>query len=205
MPFGGFQIGGVPPVSNSSVSPSSSVFPAGDMRPKDHGFKFWTGDLMLTGVGAGTAFTAGTIHVVRLNTPGPSQAVTTSYVAIATIGATLTGVQAYEIVNPAGTVLATSPDQTANWSGSVGVKSAATAFSTPADSFVWFVFLSAGGTPCPALARVGQSVNQNTLNFNLTTANYRSATNTTGQSALPTPFVPGSNSTANQMYWVALN
>lgn len=191
-------------LTTSKVSTSDPLMPQGVVSPVNQGFKFWTYDHALCGSGAGQVLTGGTVYINRINTPGAAQACTSATVMVSTIGNTLTaGQNLLGVYNPSGTQLALSSDQAAAWVASVGMKTVSgLSFNTVADSFVWIVLLSVGTTP--ASFAVLKSVNQASMNQGLATGTYRSGTNVTAVTALPSPLVTGSNATFNGHMWAGI-
>lgn len=66
----------------------------------------------------------------------------------------------------------------------------------------WVGWVFNAGT-APTLFR-GPNINAALVNFNLTTATARFATNVTGQTALPSPLVPASNVNSMNSFWAAI-
>jgi hypothetical protein len=192
-------------ITDDSIVAASEVFPAGDMRPVDHGYKFWNFDPMFSN-GNGTVLTSQTLHVTRINTPGASRACTEVDLACTVVGSGLTsGQNLVNVYNGAtGALLSASADQTTSFGSGTGIKTVTgLSFNTPADSYIYVVVMSNGTTPISLLR--GSTGFAGVTNANITVAGQRrAATNLTGQTVMPSPLVTSSNVAAVTEIWAAI-
>lgn len=176
-----------------------SFSPDGRWGPQDHGLTAWTYDPAMGASGTILA-TAGTVNFARIHIPfgGP---ISNIWVLLTSAGTTLTASQCFAgLYNTAGTLLASTADQSTAW-GTSGTKSMALTGApitvTPADYLVGFF---ANGTILPTFLR---AVSQN-ANINLSNANSRFGTASAGNTTVM-PSAIGTLAAASNAWWVGLN
>lgn len=175
---------------------------AGGWSPTDHGLKAWTFDPNM--VAGGSLLSAGVVKLDRINVRAPV-VVRTAYFWTSVAGSSLTADQNFiGLYNSTGTLLV-SVDADVPFAATAGLQTVAlgTALAL-AEGFYWFAWLTNGGT-APTVAR-GTAVTGGTgvINLGLAAATFRSATNGTGQTALPASLTVGSNAANFANMWVAL-
>lgn len=169
-----------------------------DFQPRDHGAVAWTQD-PATATGGATS-TGGTVYLMRIAVR-QAMTITAIGLVVTTAGATLTTNQNFVgLYNSAGTLLATSADQTTAW-GTIGYKSAAISQAvTPGYYYVGIV--SNGTTPASFLR--GNSQSSSALNFNLASGSGRFLSVAGPNTSLPASVTFGSAATDNNARWAAL-
>lgn len=168
-------------------------------QAEQHGYLAETFDPALAT--SALSFATGTLYVARLYVPKAANA-SSIVVVIATAGATLTaGQNLAGLYTDAGAQLSVVPDQATAWT-STGTKVMALGASQAlaADTFVRVVLLAVGTTTPQFRSGSGSAVN---ANAGLSGAGLRTATASTGQSALPANITPGTLTGAGS-FWVGL-
>jgi len=168
------------------------------------GYKAWTFPAEQV-AGSGTIPGAGavTLGKVLVNS---AQSVSNVVFYILTGGTGLTSGQNFAgLYNSAGTLVATTADQTTNWAGTGWMNTALVGapFSLSAGTY-WVAIMSNSGTTRPTFGRNANLLSGALYNGVLSNANLRFATNGTGTTALPASITPSSNATLNVPYWFAL-
>jgi hypothetical protein len=129
---------------------------------------------------------------------------------ITTVGGTLTtGQNLIGLYSSAGTLIASSADQTATWGGTTGLKAAALTVQggqsmnlTPG---LYWVGLLVNGTTAPVFATGNNNLSSVMANGRATASKARYATNGTATiTALPTSITPSSNTLSQITTWAGL-
>jgi hypothetical protein len=187
--------------SNGHWADSGHVHPAGVWVPADNGLLAATSMLDAAGTQSG-ALTAGTVYLNRVNIR-VTQTYSTAWWLTSAAGTGASTGSFVGLYSSAGTLLTSSSDIASKLT-STGAQSQN--FTTPqsltAGTFVWVALVVNLATTQPQLRCSAINVPA-TLNLNLTAANFRSATNGTGQTSLPGPITPSSNTsgTANSIWF----
>jgi len=173
------------------------------LKPVSPGWLAWNYDPhVATG---STALTTGQLHMIRLDLPAATVVNNVVYVVM-TIGATLTaGQNLVGLYDASGTLLASTADQSGNWT-TAGLKT--TAFVSPptvAAGTYYLGFLSNGTTPMSLLRTTGSVAQANMINLGMPAATARWATTGAGLTALPSPITMSGRTLAGGATWAALS
>lgn len=172
--------------------------------PGNHGLFAWNGHPNM--FPNQTAFTAGTLHMIKLTLPVAVTA-TTCYLGINAGGTTLTAAQnLVGLYNSAGTLIAQTADQSVAWL-SVGLKTMA--FVTPvaiSAGDYYLGFLSNGTTPPACFRGIGAATaGPPVMNIGQTASNASWANSGTGQTVLPASVTMSARTLAGSGWWTALS
>lgn len=169
----------------------------GMAHPREHGAIAWAYDPAL--VNNGSAGTAGTLYLVGLYVPRAVTA-TKLYWGIASAGVSpVAGQNWVSLFNSAGTKLAdVGTDARITTTGAF--TETISAVLTPGQYWVGILVNAATMPQVYKAANTAASL----VNFGLTGASLRFATNGTALTATPASITPGSNVSAQQAYWAAL-
>lgn len=173
----------------------------GSWLPSDYGLIAWSID---ASQGANSqVLTSGTLIMVGIKLRTQAT-VSNVNIVVSTAGAALTaGQNLVGIYDSAGTQVAQSASQEANWTTTGHKQIALTGGPFVLAPGTYYVaILSNGGTPI-AIPRE-TSLASNVINLNLTVATARSAS-LAGQTALPGSITPGSRAFDTNSYWVAIS
>jgi hypothetical protein len=186
------------------VADAGHVHPAPTWVPADNGLLTANGPL--PAVGGGVVTTAGTLYLQKIWIRQPFTA-TNLWLQNATVGVGASTHSFIGIWSSAGALLTGSADIGANFTGSAGPVSSA--WTTPqaltvAMGFVWvgWIFNLATTQPAIRTQSVGSSALQNT---NLTAANYTTAANGTGLTALASITPSANTNTGATAYWAGIS
>ena len=173
----------------------------GSWLPSDYGLIAWSID---ASQGANTqVLTSGTLIMVGIKLRAQAT-VSNVNIVVSTAGAALTaGQNLVGIYDSAGTQVAQSASQEADWTTTGHKQIALTGGPFVLAPGTYYVaILSNGGTPI-AIPRE-TSLSSNVINLNLTVATARSA-NLAGQTTLPGSITLGSRAFDTNSYWVAIS
>lgn len=167
---------------------------------EDHGYSAWTQD-PATCPASGTV-TSGVVYLSKIKVVNRSTVVSTvAYAASGSPAGMTSGQNFVGIYSSAGTLLATSVDQTTNF-GSAGAKTATLASPvTLAVGYYYVAFLANGTTPPSFMG--GSNSFQTGLNSGLTTGTARSLSSGTTQTALPASITLSSGTMNGNLRWAA--
>lgn len=171
--------------------------------PEDHGIKAWSIDP--AAVQGGTLLTAGTVKLDRINIRR-KMSVTTAYIWTSVAGSSLTADQNFiGLYSSAGTRLVTV-DVDTDFAAAAGLQTIALGSTVDLDAgFVYFAWLTNGGT-APTVARAtGVTGGTNPLNVGQAVGVSRSAMNATSQTSLPSSLTLANNVKNFAVMWCALS
>ena len=195
-------VGGNLTVTGTLTAGGASLAPPNTPLPADHGAIGWTGDPRLhTGT---ISAVNGTIYLARV--PVRTAATIGTVWWCQTTGPTTptTGQNWVGLYSSAGTLLSSVGVDGKTGNGPQnGILAAPQAVAA---GFVWVALMFNAATPPVLMRAAGQSAAANV--FNQAAANYQYAVNgtTAGLTALPSSFVPGSNSlTGATAFWAAVS
>lgn len=178
---------------------------AGATMPAEQGLQTWNYD-PITASGT-SALTTGSLYMARVRVTA-GFVCSTSYFSLAALGTTLTAGQNFiALYDSAGTQVAITADQTANW-GTTGVKS--TAWVTPASlvpGYYYVALLTNGATGISVTRAVSTGVAA-LLSPNFTNATLRwstGGTGLTGLTAMPASITMSNRGQSSTATWVALS
>ncbi len=172
----------------------------GDWGPADHGLIAWSTDPSTTT----TASLAvnGTVYLARLNVRVTSTITRVWYVQTVGMTTPTAGQNFTGIYNSSGTLLTSASTDSATTAGLKTIS-----LDTPQSvsaGFIWAAFVWNASTAPTVMRGGGQNSAANIAN--LSAANYRWATNGTGQTSLPASITPSSNSqTGVFALWAAVD
>lgn len=173
-------------------------------QPSDHSLIGWSFD-PVTAVNSGVAFTTGVIHLVKVNVRYAATISNVVYNVTAAGGTLTTGQNFVGLYTDLGTRIAVTADQTTNW-GSTGVKTTAFTTTYPAPPGVYYLGFLTNGTTGVSLARATGTSNAGAMiNVGLTASAYRFATNSAGQTTLPSSITLSSNGQDTNAVWAAIS
>lgn len=189
-------------VSIGATGPSGSGGGAPYPSPADQNLIAWNYDPAFISVntapGAGVVFFART-HVLTAVT------ITNIFAHIATAGASLTANANYVgLYNSSGTLLATSADQSTNWT-TTGLKTMPLTTAQSVAAGYYFLAILTNGTTIPSFSRAASAAPVSALNAGTTSTTPRQATYGSSQTALPATLVLTSSLTNNNVPWMAVN
>lgn len=177
--------------------------PGNDSHPSDQNLVAWSFDPAAASSST-VISSAGALHLVKVNLRY-SSTITNVLYEVNTAGATLSSAFV-GVYSSAGSLLATSASQTANFTATGFYTAAMTVPITNAAAGTYWVAFVCTGTTGPGLARSNNLVSAGAmLNAGLTAANYRFAVNGTGNATLPASITPASNTQDVAGYWAALS
>ena len=176
---------------------------ANQFFPTDQNLIAWSYDPQ--GATSSVAPSGGVIQLVQLVLRGPAT-VTNVLVHVATGGSTLTAGQNFAgLYDTTGARLGVTADQTTPWT-TAGLETMALTSPVQLAAGMYYVALVANGTTPPAFARsTGIASASALINAGLTAATARFATNSSGQTSLPSTVTLASNSLATTAFWVAVS
>lgn len=186
------------PAANSASSPMAP-------GPIDMGWKAWTFDPVIVSGGA-TTVVAGTVYLSKVLVRQPIS-VSNIHLYVKSAGVTLTASQNFAgIYNSAGSLVAQTADQTANWVTANTFRNIALTGGpfTLNPGFYWVSVVS-NGTTTPGFGRAVSTEGTALYGGGVTAANYRFATNSTAQTSLPASFTPSANVISAIPIWFALS
>jgi hypothetical protein len=183
-----------------NASHEDHVHPNYEWAPYDHNLLAWSFSPTEVQVGAFLS-AAGTLNVIRVHLP-IAATVNNILVTLAALGGTLTSGQCFAgIYDTAGTLKATTADQSATWSGSTGNKTMALTGSVALAAADYYIGLVANGTTMPKFIQGGSFA---TVNIGLTASTARFGNAATGvTTALPGAM--GTLSSSTNTFWVGLS
>ncbi len=184
-----------------------------DIKALEDNHGFWSSDLGFIawnfdpGVGlvGQSAFTAGTVHMMRIDLKGQAT-VTNIIMGIQTAGVALTADQCFAgIYDASGTRLGITADMSTQWL-SVGVQTMPLTSPLALAAGTYYVAVVSNGTTQPSMARsAGATTVGPIMNAGLTVSNARWANDGTSQTSLPTSITMSSRTYGATGWWVALN
>jgi len=169
--------------------------------PSDYGLISWSMD---PSQGANSqVLTSGTLVMIGFKVRSAAS-LTNVNIVVSTAGAALTvGQNLVGVYDSAGTLVAQSASQEANWTSTGHKQIAMIGGPYPLAAGTYYVaILSNGGTPISIPRET--SLSSNIVNLNLSVANARSA-NLAGQTTLPASITPGSRAFDMNSYWAAIS
>jgi hypothetical protein len=190
---------GVQTYGSTGGSLDVPVHLSGIAQAREHSAVAWTYDP--SNVAGGKAGVAGTLYLAAVYVPRTTS-ITKIIWGINTVGSGVTASQNFVgLYNSTGTLLASAGVDARITTTGLFTE---TVSSTPVTAGLHWVGFMFNATGMPAVYR-GQDLNATLMNFNLSAASMRYATNGTGfTTALPNPITPASNAAAQFSYWAAI-
>ena len=171
----------------------------------DAGYLGWNFDPAMAQ--GSTTLATGILYLARINIRQPTT-VTNVLMYIPNAGGGLTTAENFAgLYNTAGTLIATTADQTTGF-GAGGLRTMALSggpYTVAAGTWVWAAVLSnESGGSTPTFLRAS-STSTSGLEPGFAAATYRWATNTAGNTTLPTSITPSGNTASSLSFWAALS
>lgn len=179
--------------------------PGNVWQSSDHNLVAWAYDPALS-VNGGTALSgSGVLHLIKVILRYPATINNVLYQINTAASGLTSGENFVGIYDSTGTRRAVSADLSATWTSTGFYTTAMTAsYSAPAGTY--YIAFVVNGTTGPSLARMnGLAGASSAINVGLTAANYRYATNGTGNTSLPASITLSSNAQDSIAWWAALS
>lgn len=170
--------------------------------PSDYGWLAWTHDIIATG--NDTALPNGTLVISGIKIP-TATTITNVILAISTAGSSLTSGQCFAALFQNGNLLASTADQSSNFTSS-GVKTMALTSAQSVSAGLIHVGVFCNGTTNPIFFRAstGTGAINSHVNAGLSSTAFRYAVANTGlTTAMPSTL--GTQSSTNRMLWAAVS
>jgi hypothetical protein len=186
----------------STLQIQSVLIRNGSWLPSDQGAVAWSIDP--SEATTGTVLTSGTMIFAAVPVRAATSFSNITFGA-SSAGATLTaGQNLIGLYDSAGNRVATSADQSANWT-STGIKTTAMVGAPIALSAgIYYVAMLSNGTTPVGVFREANQVSANIINWNLTASTYRFA-ELAGQTSLPASIDLSTRSTSSFSFWFGLS
>lgn len=154
---------------------------------------------------AGSALTAGTVHMSRVDLPAPAT-ISTITTAVVTAGGTLTAGQNFAgLYDSTGARVGVTADQTTAW-GTIGEKNMALTAPYAAAAGTYYVaYLSNGTTPIAPLRGTSGAAISNLINHGMSVSVARWTTGPTAQTTLPVSITMSARVLGTVAYFAAIS